>query len=210
MNKMSNISEKLKSTTYSYTGKGEFENTISENSAKIKNWLNDLMPLSKQIIELNKQSQKEIKKRNYTRILTKLFQQEYDQFTYMNILIRDSDFIALLRQGNQPLIKQYNELKSKSKLKYPGRHLKYVEFDIFREFVTLYNVELAQKAKLLKDKAYANNNALSKARDNKIHQSSNVAEIMQNKIAIENAIKKNSSTTSDTNWTDLLLGKKSK
>jgi len=201
MKKIDAITQKLQSTSYSYTGKGEVEATIKNNAEKIKKWLSELMPLAQQIKELNKDSQKEIKKRNYTRILTKLFKEEYEEFTYMNILIRDSDYIAIARQTNTPLIRQYNTLKEDNRLKYPGRHVKFVDFDIFREFVTLYNLELLQKAKKLKEEqknSDENKNTVSK---------SSTSNIMQNKQIVGEAIKDNSNNADKEDWTQILVGK---
>jgi len=201
MKKIDTITQKLQSTSYSYTGKGEFEVIVKNNADKIKKWLSELTPLANQIKELNKQTQKEIKKRNYTRILTKLFKEEYEEFTYMNILIRDSEYIAIARQTNMPLIRQYNMLKEDNKLKYPGRHLKFVDFDIFREFVTLYNIELLQKANRIKKEKTNNDTATTNA------QKASSNKIMQDKKVVENAIKDNSNKTQEENWTKLLIGK---
>ena len=201
MKKIDSITQKLQSTSYSYTGKGEFEVIVKNNADKIKKWLSELVPLANQIKELNKQTQKEIKKRNYTRILTKLFKEEYEEFTYMNILIRDSEYIAIARQTNMPLIRQYNMLKEDNKLKYPGRHLKFVDFDIFREFVTLYNIELLQKANRIKKEKENNDTATTN-----VHKASS-NKIMQDKKVVENAIKDNSNKTQEENWTKLLIGK---
>jgi len=201
MKKIDTITQKLQSTSFSYTGKGEFEVIVKNNADKIKKWLSELTPLANQIKELNKQTQKEIKKRNYTRILTKLFKEEYEEFTYMNILIRDSEYIAIARQTNMPLIRQYNMLKEDNKLKYPGRHLKFVDFDIFREFVTLYNIELLQKANRIKKEKENNDTATTN-----VHKASS-NKIMQDKKVVENAIKDNSNKTQEENWTKLLIGK---
>ena len=201
MKKIDTITQKLQSTSYSYTGKGEFEVIVKNNADKIKKWLSELVPLANQIKELNKQTQNEIKKRNYTRILTKLFKEEYEEFTYMNILIRDSDYIAIARQTNTPLIRQYDMLKEDNKLKYPGRHLKFVDFDIFREFVTLYNIELLQKANRIKKEKTDNGTTTTKV------QKTSANKIMRDKKVVENAIKDNSNKIQEEDWTKLLIGK---
>jgi hypothetical protein len=49
MKKLSIVSNQIKNNTYSYTGKGAFEAVALQQKEHILKWLEDLVPIQKQI-----------------------------------------------------------------------------------------------------------------------------------------------------------------
>lgn len=185
MKKLSRISDQIKNNTYSYTGKGSFESIVNDNKDDIINWLEELIPLQKQMNFLNDKANVNFQKRNYTRILTKICPNEYKEFVSLNILIRDASLITQFYENNIELNNIYNNLIQNKHLKYPGKYNIYVDFEIFEKFVFVYKEELDLDIKPNKVK--------------EIIDDKNELNIIKSK---ENPIKK------ETNWTNLLLGKK--
>ena len=142
MKKLSIISEQIQNNTYSYTGKGSFEAVVKNNTDLVLSWLEDLVPIGIQIEKLNKLVNLEFQKRNYTRILTKLFPVPYTEFVSINILVRDSNIIAQYYNEEYNVTILFNNLIKGKYLKYPGKYEKYVEFDIFQKFIMLYRDDL--------------------------------------------------------------------
>jgi len=143
MKKLSIISNQIKNNTFSYTGKGSFEAIVNNNKDQIIEWLEDLMPLQKQIDTLSEQENIEFQKRNYTRILTKLLPEEYKEFVSVNILVRDANIIAKYYDDEYNVTILYEQLVEDKYLKYPGKYEKYVEYNIFQRFVMMYKDDLA-------------------------------------------------------------------
>lgn len=142
MKKISSISDQIKSSTYSYTGKGTFETVVKKNREKVLKWLEDLVPLQDQISYLDEAENLSFQKRNYTRILTKLFPLEYKEFVSLNILVRDSSQIAFFYKSTYDISALYKLLIEKKYLKYPGKYYKYVEFEVFQKFIITYKDDL--------------------------------------------------------------------
>ena len=110
MKKLSIISEQIKNNTYSYTGKGSFESIVKNNKELVLGWLEDLIPLQQQIDTLKDLVGLEFQKRNYTRILTKLFPLEYTEFVSLNILIGDAVVIAQYYEDEYNITLLYDKL----------------------------------------------------------------------------------------------------
>ena len=146
MKKIDSISNKIKNGNSNYLGKGSFEKSVISHKDKIESWLEELVSLQEQIKILSSLGCKGLQKRNYARILTKHLPQEYSRFSSINILLRDSDYIASVRSSLQDSRKQYEKLKEMKKLKSPGKHDKYVEYELFQEFVEAYDDELKNRA----------------------------------------------------------------
>jgi hypothetical protein len=229
MKKLSIISNQIKNNTYSYTGKGSFEAIVNNNKEKIIGWLEDLMPLQKQIDLLSEQENIEFQKRNYTRILTKLLPQEYKEFVSVNILVRDSNIIAKYYDDEFNLTMLYNKLLENKYLKYPGKYEKYVEYNIFQRFVMMYKDDLA----LSLDSTNQNNKNTTKVKQTTSKKEEIETMLEQTEVNIEEEIlvedtiseikkepkkekkpkrikeevKGETKSKADTNWTQLLLGK---
>lgn len=146
MRKTSIISDKIKNSKSNYFGRGHFETIIKENKNQILEWFENLVPVQEQIKELNALGCDNLQKRNYVRIITKLFPQEYGQFISMNILLRDIDAITAVVKGIHDTRKQYDTLTEHLKLKFPGRHHKFVDFHTYQQFVTFYKEDLINRA----------------------------------------------------------------
>lgn len=146
MRKMSIISDKIKNSKSNYFGRGHFETIIKENKSQILEWFENLVPVQEQIKELTALGCDNLQKRNYVRIITKLFPQEYGQFISMNILLRDIDAITAVVKGIHDTRKQYDTLTEHLKLKFPGRHHKFVDFHTYQQFVTFYKEDLINRA----------------------------------------------------------------
>ena len=147
MKKLKIISEKIESSNNNYFGRGSFETIIKDNSDVIVSWLENLTSIQSQIRILNDEYECEnLQKRNYVRIITKLFPQEYNQFVCVNILLRDIDSITLAYLDNNDFKKQYELLVFNNRLKFPGKHKKFVDFDIYQQFITLYANDLIEKS----------------------------------------------------------------
>ncbi len=178
MKKLPSISDQIKNSTFSYTGKGAFEAVANNFKIEIIAWLEDLIPLQQQIQYLEDKANIQFQKRNYTRILTKLFPIEYNEFVSLNILVRDSNIIAKYYQDEFNMTLLYTQLLENKYLKYPGKYDKYVEFEIFQKFVMMYRDEL-------NDSLLANKKSQDKTKS---------------------AIKIDEKVKDEINWTNLLLG----
>ncbi|MFA6789007.1 MAG: hypothetical protein WCR15_04930 [Arcobacteraceae bacterium] len=146
MKKLDVISNKIKSSKPNYFGRGHFESIIKDNSKLILQWFEDLIPVQEQIKELIALGCEDLQKRNYVRIITKLFPREYAQFIALNILLRDIDSITAVFKGIYDTRKQYDTLVEHNRLKYPGKHQKYVDFHIFQQFISFYKDDLINRA----------------------------------------------------------------
>jgi len=214
MKKLSIISNQIKNNTFSYTGKGSFEATVNKNKELILGWLEELIPLQIQIDTLSELENLEFQKRNYTRILTKVFPDEYKEFVSLNILVRDANILAQYYNEEYNITILYDNLINDKYLKYPGKYEKYVEFNIFQKFVMMYREELMTSLNGDKQSVIAK----------KSEQSQIIEEIKKEDISVENleAEKIPEKTEEeleleedeikdkkdkDTNWTQLLLGK---
>ena len=220
MKKLSTISNQIKNNTYSYTGKGSFEAVVNNNKELILSWLEELVPLQKQIENLNEKENIDFQKRNYTRILTKVFPEQYKEFVSLNILVRDSNIIGQYYQNEFNMSILYDKLLENKYLKYPGKYDKYVEFDLFQKFLMMYREELVSN----QDEEYQKEQIVEPI--NKIEIQDNIEktideveveivetiEIETKEINIETEQNNNEETRKnilkkDTNWTNLLLGK---
>lgn len=146
MKKLSIISDKIKNSKSNYFGRGHFETIIKQNRAQILEWFENLVPVQEQIKELNELGCDNLQKRNYVRIITKLFPQEYGQFISMNILLRDIDAITAVVKGIHDTRKQYETLLEHMKLKFPGKHHKFIDFHTYQQFVSFYKEDLINRA----------------------------------------------------------------
>ncbi len=191
MKKLSIISNQIKNNTYSYTGKGAFEAVVNNNKDLILDWLEELIPLQRQIDNLNEKENIDFQKRNYTRILTKVFPEQYKEFVSLNILVRDSNIIGQYYENEFNISILYEKLITNKYLKYPGKYDRYVEFDLFQKFLMMYRDELIS-------------NQYS-AEPTNIEKEQKIVNTKQDEtediIQAEKPIKK------ETNWTNLLLGK---
>ncbi len=226
MKKLSIISNQIKNNTYSYTGKGSFEAIVNNNKDLILEWLEDLIPLQKQIDMLRELENLDFQKRNYTRILTKIFPEEYKEFVSLNILVRDANIIAQYYADEFNITLLYDKLLDHKYLKYPGKYDKYVEYKIFQKFLMMYkddlsqslesqnqsidnHVEPKQKEIILDSKEDEEMNATEEK--NKIEKET-TSKTSDEKLNKNKEIKKESKSSKktddkDTNWTQLLLGK---
>ena len=203
MKKLSSISNQIKNNTYSYTGKGSFEAVVNNNKELIVTWLEELVPLQKQIENLNEKENIDFQKRNYTRILTKIFPEQYKEFVSLNILVRDSSTITQYYQNEFNITILYDKLLEDKYLKYPGKYDKYVEFDLFQKFLMMYRDELISNQDNLesegitkKDETITINQDLEK----------NVKIDIVETLEVETTETKKE-IKKETNWTNLLLGK---
>ena len=146
MKKLDVISNKIKSSKPNYFSRGHFESIIKENSKLILQWFEELVPVQEQIKELIELGCEDLQKRNYVRIITKLFPKEYGQFIALNILLRDIDSITAVFKGIHDTRKQYDTLLEHTKLKYPGKHQKYVDFHTYQQFVSFYKDDLINRS----------------------------------------------------------------
>ena len=217
MKKLSIISNQIKNNTYSYTGKGSFEAIVNKNKDLVLGWLDDLVPLQKQIDLLAELEHINFQKRNYTRILTKIFPNEYKEFVSLNILVRDANIIAQYYDEEFNMTILYDNLIQNKYLKYPGKYDKYVEYNIFQKFVMMYKDELAES--LESEHQSVDNHCIDDIEvedviDEKIEQVEEKIEVIEKEEEIEKEkeIKnkkdsKEPKDSKDTNWTQLLLGK---
>ncbi|MEA3498723.1 MAG: hypothetical protein U9R16_06680 [Campylobacterota bacterium] len=198
MKKLSIISNQIKNNTYSYTGKGSFEAVVNNNKELIKQWLEELIPLQKQIELLNEKENIDFQKRNYTRILTKVFPEEYKEFVSLNILVRDSNIIAKYYGDEFNITILYNKLIENKHLKYPGKYDKYVDFELFQKFVMMYREDLVSNQE---------NEVIEVVTTETVEE--NI--IIEKESSIEKSNEKIKDSVSvvkkETNWTNLLLGK---
>jgi len=211
MKKLSIISNQIKNNTYSYTGKGSFEAVVNNNKDLILSWLEELIPLQNQINLLLEQEGIEFQKRNYTRILTKVFPEEYKEFVSLNILVRDANILAQYYNKEYNITILYDNLIHDKYLKYPGKYEKYVEFNIFQKFVMMYRDELISSLNTDNQTIQTLKHSIPKEILEKEEITKEEIELIQSltpdeieKIEDENIKTKQDK---DTNWTQLLLGK---
>ena len=217
MKKLSIISNQIKNNTFSYTGKGSFEAVVNKNKEIILTWLEDLLPLQSQIDLLLELEGLEFQKRNYTRILTKVFPNEYKEFVSLNILVRDANMIAQYYNKEYNITLLFDNLIKDNYLKYPGKYEKYVEFNIFKKFVMMYRDDLISSLN-------QDNQSVGKKPTITSHtiETDNLKEMLEKEqqhheeILDEDKIKEIEEAAlkeeadkkdKDTNWTQLLLGK---
>jgi hypothetical protein len=215
MKKLSIISNQIKNNTYSYTGKGSFEAIVNKNKDLIIGWLEELIPLQAQIDLLSELENIEFQKRNYTRILTKIFPEDYKEFVSLNILVRDANILAQYYKEEYNITILYDNLIKDKYLKYPGKYEKYVEFNVFQKFVMMYREELISSLNhdhqsiITKKKDIIEDIQAIKQEEIEIEEpinEKNVEEKIQEEIEKELQIS-NKDKDKDTNWTQLLLGK---
>ena len=235
MKKLSIISNQIKNNTYSYTGKGSFEAIVNKNKELILGWLEELIPLQNQIDLLSELEEIEFQKRNYTRILTKIFPDEYKEFVSLNILVRDANILAQYYNEEYNITILYDNLIKDKYLKYPGKYEKYVEFNIFQKFVMMYRDELisslnsnhqtkvvikehkSQNAiqeieEIIEDEFVVDTNKKIIIDEEELQKENESIEQEHNseKILTKEEIEeqeKQDKKDKDTNWTQLLLGK---
>jgi len=214
MKKLSIISNQIKNNTFSYTGKGSFEATVNKNKELILGWLEELIPLQIQIDTLSELENLEFQKRNYTRILTKVFPNEYTEFVSLNILVRDANILAQYYNEEYNITILYDNLIKDKYLKYPGKYEKYVEFNIFQKFVMMYRDELmtslnGNKQSIISKKSDVQENTseiIVEEREKENLPSKHLTSKTDKDIELEENEKKDKKDK-DTNWTQLLLGK---
>jgi len=206
MKKLSNISNQIKNNTYSYTGKGSFEAIVNKNKELILSWLEELIPLQSQIDLLLELENLEFQKRNYTRILTKVFPEEYKEFVSLNILVRDANVLAQYYNEEYNITVLYDNLLKDKYLKYPGKYEKYVEFNIFQKFVMMYRDELMSSLESEHQSTVTRKQTTYQVIQENTQQVEEITQeekVPEEENIIEEVVKKEK----DTNWTNLLLGK---
>jgi hypothetical protein len=207
MKKLSIISNQIKNNTYSYTGKGSFEAIVNKNKELILGWLEELIPLQNQIDLLIELEEIEFQKRNYTRILTKIFPEQYTEFVSLNILVRDANILAQYYNEEYNITILYDNLIKDKYLKYPGKYERYVEFNVFQKFVMMYRDELISSLEgehqtLQTHKQESKNSIVEPTTET---ETKNNEEQIIEEIALEEKVQ--DTKEKDTNWTNLLLGK---
>ncbi len=216
MKKLSAISEQIKNNTFSYTGKGSFEAIVNKHKDEVLQWLEELLPLQKQIEFLDEMENVSFQKRNYTRILTKLFPAQYKEFVSLNILVRDSNQIAVEYRQNYNISSLYNSLIEKKLLKYPGKYDIYVEFDIFQKFIMTYKDDLIKSIrdhvdeKETREPTYIYEEPVEKLQileDMKEEEKSEEESLTKKADALAEEKLREEKKEKNTNWTNLLLGK---
>jgi len=220
MKKLSIISNQIKNNTFSYTGKGSFEAVVNKNKEIILTWLEDLLPLQSQIDLLLELEGLEFQKRNYTRILTKVFPNEYKEFVSLNILVRDANMIAQYYNKEYNITLLFDNLIKDNYLKYPGKYEKYVEFNIFQKFVMMYrddlisslnqdNQSVGKKPTITSHTIETDNLKEMLEKEQQHHEEildeDKIKEIEE--AALKEEADKKDKKDKDTNWTQLLLGK---
>ncbi len=216
MKKLSAISDQIKNNTFSYTGKGSFEAIVNKHKDEVLQWLEELLPLQKQIEFLDEMENVSFQKRNYTRILTKLFPAQYKEFVSLNILVRDSNQIAVEYRQNYNISSLYNSLIEEKLLKYPGKYDIYVEFDIFQKFIMTYKDDLIKSIqdhvdeKDTPEPTYIYEEPVEKLQileDMKGEEKNKEESLTKKADAIEEEKLREEKKEKNTNWTNLLLGK---
>jgi len=222
MKKLHIISEKIESSNNNYFGRGSFETIIKNNSDLVLSWFENLTSIQNQIQILNNEHGCEnLQKRNYVRIITKLFPKEYNQFVCLNILLRDIDSITLAFLEHNDSKKQYELLLINNRLKFPGKHKKIVDFDTYQQFITLYSHDLIEKSQDFEtDEVFE----LSLSSKNDKHNSnilvsedlveelqsdslsdSSIKDTNETKHTVEDKINDNTNDKDKTNWMNVLL-----
>ncbi len=204
MKRLNIVSEQIKNNTNIYTGKSAYEHIILDNQDTVFDWFDNLVPIQDQINMLEELGCENLQKRNYVRIITKLFPKEYNQFVSLNILIRDVDAIAKVFSMEDEEV-QYYDLIHNNKLKFPGRHKKYVSIDIYREFIKVYEDDL--RAKMPKDANTTTYVTSNKKEPKKVEpiENSNIEET-QNDEAVTTIDKTPQKEEKKTDWLKLLTG----
>ena len=218
MKKLRIISEKIETSNNNYFGRGSFETIIKNNKDVILSLLENLTSIQNQIRILNDEYECEnLQKRNYVRILTKLFPDEYNQFVCLNILLRDIDSITLAYLEVSDLKSQYKLLTANNKLKFPGKHQKFVDFDIYQQFITLYANDLIEKSQDFETEEELTVNSNDNETENKADKTSAVVEekiqtkpeeLLDTKDISQNEAQptqKENSSDDKTNWMNVLL-----
>jgi len=210
MKKLTSISNQIQNNTFSYTGKGSFEAIVNKHKDSILEWLEELMPLQKQMELLKEIEGLEFQKRNYTRILTKLFPDEYTEFVSLNILVRDAHAIAYYYDQEFNVTLLYDNLIQDKYLKYPGKYDKYVSYSIFQKFVMMYKDDLLksldtmdQPIKKPSTPIKEENEAINKIVEDEIPTQEETQ--VEKEAEVEEV--QSSLKDKETNWTNLLLGK---
>jgi hypothetical protein len=213
MKKLQIIGNQIKNNTFSYTGKGSFEAIVNKFKTDIINWLEDLIPLKQQISYLLDKTGVEFQKRNYTRILSKILPEQYNEFVSINILVRDSNVVARYYQNEFNLTALYEKLVKDKYLKYPGKYDHYVDFEIFQKFIMTYRDEL--NASLDID-MHSNIQDIEESRKIPVIPKPNEIEPQNQEESTKDKQAKlddtqeefNDKKEANTNWTNLLLGRK--
>ncbi len=203
MKKLSSISNQIQNNTFSYTGKGSFEAIVNRHKELVMEWLEELIPLQKQIEMLKDLEGLDFQKRNYTRILSKLMPEEYTEFVSLNILVRDSSIIAQYYDEEYNVTILYDNLLRDKYLKYPGKYEKYVSYNIFQKFLMMYKDDLLKSLENqdepIQRKAPQPQQEVPQEENTK--QSDEQIEISEEEL-------EDIPQEKETNWTNLLLGKK--
>ena len=224
MKKLSIISNQIQNNTYSYTGKGSFEAVVNNNKDLVIDWLEELIPLQKQIEQLSQLSNLTLQKRNYTRILTKILPDQYKEFVSLNILVRDANVVAQYYNNEFNITLLYDKLINSKYLKYPGKYEKYVDFNIFQKFIMMYRDDLLKSLetghqefnktiinsedKPTKEKQQEKN-ILQEMVENKDEETveNNEQTHLEIEPEVKQEIESKTDTKKETNWTNLLLGR---
>ena len=205
MKKLAVISKQIQNNTFSYTGKGAFEAIVNKHKESIITWLEELIPLQKQIEMLKDLEGVDFQKRNYTRILTKIMPDEYTEFVNLNILVRDSNIIAQYYNEEYNITILYDNLIRDNYLKYPGKYEKFVGYNIFQKFIMMYKDDLLKALE-----AKTQDQIIKKETPKPIEEPIN-EKLKEEKETKEETVKKeipNSKKEKEINWTNLLLGRK--
>lgn len=201
MKKLASISNQIQNNTFSYTGKGSFEAIVNRHKETIVQWLEELIPLQKQIEMLRDLEGLDFQKRNYTRILTKILPAEYTEFVSLNILVRDASVIAQYYDEEYNVTILYDNLIKDKFLKYPGKYEKYVSYNIFQKFLMMYKDDLL---KSLDKQDQPVKKSTSKQEEEIIEQPIEEVTVEEKKVEDVPPPPKEK----ETNWTNLLLGRK--
>jgi len=224
MKKLQIISEKIESSNNNYFGRGSFETIIKNNKELVLSWFESLLSIQNQIRILTDEYECEnLQKRNYVRIITKLFPSEYNQFVSINILLRDIDSITLAFLDSNDSKKQYELLRANNRLKFPGKHKKYVDLDIYQQFIILYSHDLIEKSQEFETEERLDIKVPSKAEKiaidketeeelkvDKLETSQKLEETPREKeekhsYKVKETLIDNTSTKDKTNWMNVLL-----
>ncbi len=211
MKKLTTISNQIQNNTFSYTGKGSFEAVVNKYKDTIIEWLEELVPLQKQMELLREMEGLEFQKRNYTRILTKLFPDEYTEFVSLNILVRDAHAIAYYYDQEYNVTLLYDNLIQDKYLKYPGKYDKYVSYALFQKFVMMYKDDLLKSLETSDQPIKKPSTPITQSAEHEEikelieEQEIQELETPKEEIKEEEAIEK--PKEKETNWTNLLLGR---
>jgi len=207
MKKLTAISNQIQNNTFSYTGKGSFEAIVNKHKESVIAWLEELIPLQKQIEMLKDLEGIDFQKRNYTRILTKIMPDEYTEFVSLNILVRDSNVIAQYYDEEYNVTILYDNLIRDKYLKYPGKYEKFVGYNIFQKFIMMYKDDLL-KALEAKEQDEIVKKETPKIEENSINEKLEKETTQEQKEEITQEENTQPTKEKETNWTNLLLGRK--